>query len=76
METDYIGAKTAREGPEPSNRADLVRLIQEDDLLLRHVPPQQGLGHRVNLVVVGAVRERRAFLDESFTHGIYSGCGR
>jgi hypothetical protein len=40
-------------------------LIEVDDWLAwDHVPPQERLGHRINLVVMGAIREGRAFFDE------------
>jgi hypothetical protein len=51
--------------PRGSDRADLdSRKLIDHDLRLLHVPPQQRLCHGVHLVVVGAVGELHAFLDE------------
>jgi hypothetical protein len=48
-----------------SNRADLIgRVVVDDGLLGNHVPAQQRLRHRIDLVVVGTVWEGAAFLDE------------
>jgi hypothetical protein len=48
-----------------SNRADLdQRSAIEHDLWLSHVPPQQRLSHGIDLVVVRAVGEGGALLDD------------
>src|SRR6266851_7868904 len=52
-------------GAAASDRADLVRLpVIDHSLFLNHVPPYDRLSHRVDLIIVGAIRKRRAFLDE------------
>ena len=57
-----------------SDRTDLVWLITVDRLLARQqVPPEEGLGHGVDLVVVSAIRKAAHSSMKSVTHGAHWG---
>lgn len=48
----------------------------EKGFFLLHLPTEESLGHRVDLVITSSIGERGAFLKEVVDPGRICGCGR